>query len=95
METEVAATFYNAKEALPFRVTLEEMGHPHPPTPMEVENETAIGFLKGTTKQKNSKAIDMRFYWVKDLVKKNQFLIYWRPGCNNVGDYVTKHHYAA
>ena len=28
METEVAATFYNAKEALPFRVTLEEMGHP-------------------------------------------------------------------
>ena len=27
METEVAATFYNAKEALPFRVTLAEMGH--------------------------------------------------------------------
>ena len=36
METEVAATFYNAKEALPFRVTLAEMGHPQPPTPMEV-----------------------------------------------------------
>ena len=28
METEVAATFYNVKEALPFRVTLAEMGHP-------------------------------------------------------------------
>ena len=38
METEVAATFYNAKEALPFRVTLAEMGHPQPPTPMEVDN---------------------------------------------------------
>ena len=34
METELAATFYNAKEALPFRVTLAEMGHPQPPTPM-------------------------------------------------------------
>ena len=38
METEVAATFYNAKEALPFRVTLAEIGHPQPPTPMEVDN---------------------------------------------------------
>ena len=47
-ETEVAATFYNAKEALPFRATLKEMGHPQPPTPMEVDNETAIGFLKST-----------------------------------------------
>ena len=68
METEVAATFYNAKEALPFRVTLAEMGHPQPSTPMEVENETAIGFLKSTMKQKRSKAIDMRFYWVRDRV---------------------------
>ena len=48
MENEVDATFYNAKEALPFRVTLAEMGHPQPPTPMEVDNETAIGFLKIT-----------------------------------------------
>ena len=50
MENEVAATFYNAKEALSFRVTLVEMGHPQPPTPMEVENETAIGFLKSIMK---------------------------------------------
>ena len=92
METEVAATLYNSKEALPFRVTLVEMGHPQPPTPMEAENETAIGFLKSTMNQKRSKAIDMRFYWVRDRVKQNQFLTYWRPGANNVGDYVSKHH---
>ena len=61
METEVAATFYNSKEALPFRVTLTEMGHPQPTTPMEVDNEIAIGFLKITMKQKRSKTIDMRF----------------------------------
>ena len=48
METEVYATFYNAKEALRFRVTVTEMGHPQPPTSMEVDNETAIGFLKST-----------------------------------------------
>ena len=77
METEVAATFYNAKEAIPFRVTLAEMGHPQPPTPMKVDNETAIGFLKITMKQKRSKAIDMRFYWVRDRVNQNQFMLYW------------------
>ena len=38
METEVAATFYSAKEAISFRATLEEIGHPQPPTPMEVDN---------------------------------------------------------
>ena len=76
METGVAATFYNAKEALPFRVTLTEMGHPQPPTSMEVYNETAIGFIKITMKQKRSKAIDMRFYWVRDRVNQNQFMVY-------------------
>ena len=92
METDAASTFYHAKESLPFRVTLAEMGHPQPPTPTEVDNETAIGFLKSTMKQKRSKAIDMRFYWVRDRVNQNQFMIYCRPGENNVGDYVSKHH---
>ena len=59
---------------------------------MEVDNETAIGFLKSTMKQKRSKAIDMRFYWVRYRVKQDQFLIYWIPGANNFGDYVSKHH---
>ena len=78
METEVAATFYNAKEALTFRVTLAEMGHPQPPTPMEVDNETATGSLKSTMKQKRSKAVDMRFYWVRDSVNKNQLMSFQR-----------------
>ena len=92
IENEVAATLYNAKEELPFRVTLAEMGHPQPPTPMEVDNETAIGFLKSTMKKKRSKAIYMIFYWVRYRVNQNQFMIYWRPGTNNVGDYVYIHH---
>ena len=67
------------------------MGHPQPPTPMEIYNETAIGFLKSTMKQKRSKAIDVRFYLVRDRINRNQFMIYWRLGANNVGYYVSKH----
>jgi hypothetical protein len=36
--------------------------------------------------------MDMRFYWVKDRVKKGQFHDYWDPGYQNLADYFTKHH---
>ena len=34
----------------------------------------------------------MRFYWVRDHVKNGEFLVYWKPGRNNLADYHTKHH---
>ena len=95
MEAEVAATYLTAKEAVPLRIALEEIGHPQPPTPMQVDNSTAVGFVNETIKYKRSKAIDMRFHWVRDRVQQNQFLIYWVPGNKNIADYVTKHHPAS
>ena len=59
---------------------------------MQVDNSTAIGFINNTIKHKRSKAIDMRFQWIKDRVKQKQFVIYWVPGKDNIADYVTKHH---
>ena len=67
------------------------MFHPQQPTPMEVDNETAIGFLKITMKKKRRKAIGMIFYWVRDRVNQNQFMIYWRLDSQNIVDYVSKH----
>ena len=68
MEIEVAAIFYNTKDGLLIRAALEKLGHPQPPTPIEADNENAIGFLDDSMKQKHSNAIDMRFYWVKDRI---------------------------
>ena len=65
-EAEIGASYMNAQESLPIRVCLEEMGHPQPPTPIQVDNTTAVGFANKTIKQKRSKAIDMRFYWIQD-----------------------------
>ena len=39
---------------------------------------------------KNPKAIDMRFYWVRDRVKKH-FRVIWKSGVSNLGNYFTKH----
>jgi hypothetical protein len=91
-EAEIGASYVNGQEAIPIRNTLEELGHPQPPTPMQVDNTTAVGFANNTIKQKRSKAIDMRFYWIQDRTKQGQFHIYWRPGSQNLGDYHTKHH---
>ena len=94
-EAEFAALFHNAKEACPLRTCLEELGHPQPPTPIVTDNNTAAGIANDTMKQRRSKAIDMRFYWVRDRVRQGQFLIYWRRGALNKADYFTKHHPAS
>ena len=63
-ETKTAALFTNMKEATILRTTLQEMGHPQPPTPIQVDNSTASGIANDNIKIQRSKAIDMRFYWV-------------------------------
>ena len=67
------------------------MGHPQPPTPMQLDNTFAIVLANGTVKQKRSRAIDMRFYWIQNKSKQGQFIIYWRHENQNLGDYYTKH----
>jgi hypothetical protein len=90
-EAEVGALYDNLREAVPLRNTLQEMGHPQPQTPVQVDNSTANGFANNQIKQQKSKAIQMRFYWIQDRVKQKQFHVYWRPGSTNLADYFTKH----
>jgi hypothetical protein len=91
-KAELGAVFINAKEGAVLRTTLEELGHPQPPIPMETDNTTATGYINGTIKQKRTKAMDMHFYWIKDRVKQGQYNVYWGPGSQNLADYFTKHH---
>ncbi|KAG7357593.1 hypothetical protein IV203_002281 [Nitzschia inconspicua] len=92
-EAELAGTFHNGKEACPIRACLEELGHPQGPTPIVTDNSTAAGIANDTVKQKRLKAMDMRFYWIRD--RQGQFHIIWRKGALNRADYFTKHHPAA
>ena len=94
-ECEIGSLFLNAQELLPLRNACIEMGHPQPPTPLRTDNSTANGIINGTMKQKRYKAIDMRFYWLKDCVEQGQFKVYWAPGKVNVADYFTKKHPAS
>jgi hypothetical protein len=94
-EAELGALFHNGKEACPLCIALAEMGHPQPATPMATDNSTASGIATDTVKQKRSKAVDMRFYWIRDRVRQGQFQIYWSKGLTNRADYFSKHHAAS
>jgi hypothetical protein len=93
-ESEVGAYFQNAQSGSPLRVTLTDLGHTQPATPLRTDNSTAFGILDETIKHERSKAMDMRYHWITDRVRQKQFEVYWRPGRENIGDYHTKHHSA-
>ena len=91
-EAESAGIFYNGKEACPIRTTLEELGFEQGPTPIQTDSSTASGIANDTVTQRRSKAMDMRFYWVRDRCRQGQFIVYWSKGQDNLADYFTKHH---
>ena len=69
------------------------MGHPQPPTLIRMDNKTECCILDDTMKQKCSKAIDMRFHWLKDTIKNHKQLnLKWASGTENLADYFSKHH---
>ena len=90
-EAEVGGLYMNALELSPMRTTLEELDHPQPPTPLRTDNSTADGIMNKTIKQRQSKAMDKRFYWVQDRVEQGEFRIFWALGKDNLADYYTKY----
>jgi hypothetical protein len=93
-EAELAALYIMAREAVYIRIILEEMGHEQPPTPMQTDNSMAEGVINNKVQPKRTKAMDMRFHWLRDRECQQQFRFYWRPGRLNYADYWTKHHSA-
>ena len=91
-EAELGALHINGQEAVALRNTLEAMGFPQPPTPMKTDDSTANGIVNNTMKWKRSKAVDMRFHWLRDGASQGQFRICWEAGAKNFGDFHTKHH---
>jgi hypothetical protein len=94
-EAEIGALFLNSRQAIPARTTLEEMGHKQPPTPIQTDNTTALGFVSKNLQPKATKSTDMRFWWMRDRSDQKQFRYYWGAGKGNRADYWTKHFCAA
>ena len=93
-EAELGALYIIAREAVYMRAILREMGHKQPATPIQTDNSTAEGVVNNKIQPKRTKAMDMRFYWLRDRETREQFRFFWRAGKLNLADYWTKHHAA-
>ena len=60
-EAKIGAMYTNAREAVPTRKTLEEMGHPQPQTPMQTDNAAAHSVVTNNIQPGRTKAMDMCF----------------------------------
>jgi hypothetical protein len=94
-EAEIAGLFVNGQAAVAARNTLADFGYPQAATPMVTDNTTAKGIANNTVRLKRSKAIDMRYHWVRDRVERGEYAVSWGPGTTNDGDYFTKIHPAS
>ena len=91
-EAELGSLFMNAKEGCIIRLTLKELGHPQPPTPMHCNNATAAGIANGSVKRQWSRAMEMRYFYICDQVKNREFDVIWHPGKEKMWNYVSKNH---
>jgi hypothetical protein len=62
-----------ARKAVYIRIILEELGHKQPPTSLQTDNAMADAIIIGKIQPKQTKAMDMRFHWLRDTECKQQF----------------------
>jgi hypothetical protein len=86
-EAELAALYIVARKAVYIRIILDEMGHKQPATPLQTDNSMAEVVVNGKIQPKRTKAMDMRFHWLRDRECQEQFRIHWHPGKLNYAHY--------
>jgi hypothetical protein len=74
-EAKGRAFFINCRKAVPARHVLEFLGHPQPPTPMQMDNTTALGVVNQNVIKK-LKWMDMKYHWLQCRISQKQFRHY-------------------
>jgi hypothetical protein len=91
-KSELVALFITAREMIPHRQTLIDMGWPQPKSPIQTNNSTAAGVTNKTIVPCRAKMMDMRLWWLQCRGSQNHFCYYWDSRSKNWANYHTKHH---
>jgi hypothetical protein len=89
-EAEMAGGFQAAQTAVHHRRILADLGYPQPATLLRMDNTVTLGIASGTMNAKRAKSMDMRFFWLVDRVRQQQFVLQHIPGTWNIADHFTK-----
>jgi hypothetical protein len=76
IEAKLAALYIMAREVVYMQIIVEEMEHKQPPTPMQTNNAMAEAVINSKVQPKRTKAMDMRFHWLRDRECQKQFKFY-------------------
>ena len=87
VEAEYAAAFIVGQAATSIMHTAMDLGYPQHTIQMTSDNSCAVGIANNTVKQKRSKAIDMRYHWIRDQVTQQKISVNWQPGSVNLADF--------
>jgi hypothetical protein len=79
-KAELGALYTTAKEMVPLRQTLIEMGLPQPRTPIQTDNSTAVGITNLTIVPQKTKSMDLRLWWLRCRESQQQFRYYLDKG---------------
>ena len=91
-EAEYAALFLNAQQGEKIRQILEDLGYPQKPTVITYDNAVSGKLALRQCKQRRSKAIALRYHWIRDRIAMGHFQLQWQPGTHNLADFLTKPH---
>eukprot|EP00804_Cyclotella_cryptica_P019448 CCRYP_006615-RA/>CCRYP_006615-RA protein AED:0.18 eAED:0.18 QI:0/0/0/1/1/1/3/0/869 len=91
-EAELSTLFLTAKEAKTMQLTLQELGHLQPPTPIHCDNSTTIGIVNNTVKRQKSRSMEMRYFWLLENQNNKLCNFQYHPGLENLADYPSKAH---
>ena len=61
----------------------------NPPT-IWCDNTVAVGLCNDTLKIARTKSIDLRFHWLRDRIRQEQFNVQWVKSEDNIADFFTK-----
>jgi hypothetical protein len=91
-EAKLGALYDSCQTGMIFRLTLNEMRHPQPKTPVHCDNANAVGIANNSIKQQLSCSMEMQIFWVGDKSAQGMYDITWHPGMENLADNQSKHH---
>ena len=90
-EAEYIAAVEAGKEILWMRNILDEMGYTcTAPSPMLIDNQSAVSVTKNPEHHGRMKHLDLSFYWLRDAVDEQKLVPQHIPGTEQVADILTK-----
>ncbi|KIJ41161.1 hypothetical protein M422DRAFT_172542 [Sphaerobolus stellatus SS14] len=90
-EAEYMAATHAAKEALWLRMFMRELGFEQDsPTPLYVDNQSAITLVKNSEFHSRTKHINVRYHFIRENVEDEQIELVYIPTEDQVADALTK-----